>query len=135
MYDHRLEFASQIFEAGMTLPVSTSAVASAAMRAGGAEGRLAICVKAADANVVMAIAKKLTLSITECDTETGSFIAAPYDVQAVRTLAAALAAEQGEELINLIVPRHAKKWIKVTVATDDAAAAGLIDVFLEYLAN
>ena len=143
MYKHKLINESNVFQLGMTLPVNTSATASTAVRAAGAPGRLAITVRAADANVVLADIKKLTISLLTSLTEGGSYVAPKNNPTMVVTMDAALAAEDEEWLGSLIIPighqfqgdELTDKWVKAVIATDDAAAAGLIDVFLEYLAN
>lgn len=140
MYKHKLQFDSQLFETAMTLPVNTSATAAAAVRAAGAAGRLAITVVASGSSVALADTKKLTIGILTSTTEGGSYAAPKHNPSMVVTMDAAFAPDDGELMGSLIIPvgyldAETDKWIKATVATDDAAAAGEIDVFLEYLAN
>ena len=140
--NHKLIFNNQAFQLGMTLPANTSAVATNALRAGGARGLLAITITAANAAVALAITKKLTVSLQVGATETGSFAAPKHNPTLVVTMAAAYAPAQNDVITTMVVPmglisgdNTAAKWVKAVVATDDAAAAGLINVFMEYLAH
>lgn len=140
MYKHKLIFADQVFELGMTLPVNTSATASTAVRAAGAPGRLAITITAADSSVSIADTEILTLSLLTSTTEGGSYAAPKHNPTITVTMDAAYTPEQDEVMASLLIPvgyldNETDKWIKAVVATDDAAAAGTINVFLEYMAN
>jgi hypothetical protein len=140
MYKHKLIFADQVFELGMTLPVNTSATASTAVRAAGAPGRLAVTITAADASVALADTKVLTLSLLTCATEGGSYAAPKHNPTLTVTMDAAYAPDQDEVIASMIIPvgyldGETDKWIKAVVATTDVAAAGTINVFVEYLAN
>ncbi|MCP4127768.1 MAG: hypothetical protein GY753_11975 [Gammaproteobacteria bacterium] len=140
MYKHKLIFADQAFELDMDIPVNTSATASTALRAAGAAGRLAITAIANDAAVALADTKKFTISILTSTTEGGSYAAPEHAPSMVRTMSAAYDPDVGEVIASLLIPvgyldPETDKWIKAVITTDDAAAAGDIDVFLEYLAN
>jgi hypothetical protein len=140
MYKHKLIFDDQVFQLGMTMPVNTSAIATTAVRAAGAPGRLAITVTAANASVAIATTETLTLSILTSATEGGSYAAPAHAPSMVVTFTGAYAPAEGDVIASLLIPvgyldNETDKWIKAVVATDDAAAAGLIDVFLEYMAN
>lgn len=135
MYNHKLQFADQLFEAAMTFPANTSATATNPMRVGGANGNLAITVVGADTDVLLADTKIFTLSYTEATTESGVYAAANPAVSSVYTASGAYAPAVGIVMNRLVLPPDAGPWIKAVLATDDAAADGTVDVFLEYLAN
>jgi hypothetical protein len=139
MYKHKLQFNDQVFQQGMTLPVNTSASATNAVRCAGAPGRLAITM-VANGSVALANTKKLTMSILTCTTESGSFVAPKHAPSMVVTMNGAYAPAKGDVMASMIMPvgyleGESAKWVKAVVATDDAAAAGTIDVFLEYLGS
>lgn len=135
MYNHTLVFDDQVFEQGLALPVNTSATAANPMRVGKAAGKLAVSVLAGDGNVALALGKKLTLSILESDAEDGPFTAPAAAPSLEITYAEAFTPDQGDKIASMILPVDAGKWVKAVVATDDAAAAGQIDVILEYTAG
>lgn len=139
MYKQKLIFESNVFELGMTVPQNTSADASTAVRAAGAPGRLAITVTAADGNVALADATTFTISIKTSTTEGGTFAAPAHAPSMVRTFSGAFTCDQGDVIASLLIPvgyldPETDKWIKAVTATTDAAAAGTIDVFVEYMA-
>lgn len=135
MYNHKLKFTDQMFQEGVTLPANTSATCTNAMRVDGTNGRLAICVTANDDNVVLATTKKLTLSYTQCDTEDGSFAAPAPSLTLVKTASGSYKPDAGDVVMRMILPTDVKKWVKAVVTTDDPAAAGKLDVFLEYIGD
>ena len=135
MYNHTLKFTDQAFQLGMTLPANTSATATNAMRVDGTNGRLAISLVANGDDVALALGKILTVTYTECATETGTFAAPASKPSLVTTYAAAIAPTDGTKIVSMLLPTDVEKWVKVVVTTDDAAAAGEIDVVLEYLAG
>lgn len=135
MYKHKLVFDDQVFEKGITLPANTSDTCDNAMRVDGTNGRLAICVKANDDNVVLATTKKLTLSYTQCDTEDGSFAAPAPNQTLVKTASGSYEPNAGDVIMRMLLPTDVKKWVKAVLTTDDASAAGKVDVFLEYIGN
>ncbi len=140
MYKHKLILEDQIFELDMDIPVNTSATAATAVRATGAPGLLAITVTANDTDVALADTKKFTISILTSATEGGSYAAPEYAPSLVRTFSAAYDPDEGEVIASLIIPHgyldgETDKWVKAVITTDDAAAAGDINVFCEYLAS
>lgn len=142
MYNHKLINESNVFELDMDIPVNTTTTASTAVRAAGAQGLLAVTVLANDSSVALASGSVLTIGILTSATEGGSFTAPAQAPSVALTLAAgvALAPAAGDKIASLIVPGNTldvddDAWVKATIATDDAAAAGDIDVFLEYLAT
>ena len=135
MYNHKLIVEDQVFELGMTLPASNSSLCDNALRVDGTNGRLAVCVTAADDNVVLATTKKLTLSYTECDTETGSFTTPAPNQTLVKTASGSYQPDSGDVIMRMLLPTEVKKWVKTTLTTDDAAATGKVNVFLEYVGN
>jgi hypothetical protein len=136
MYKHKLIFEDNAFQLGMTVPVNTSATATKALRVGRIQGNLAVTITAADGNVALATGTTVTLSLLGSETEGGSFVAlAPVVPSAVLTTSGAYAPEMGDRVMSLIVPEDCPKWIKAVVTTDDVAAAGKFNVFLEYLAG
>lgn len=135
MYKHVLKFDDQMFQADLTLPANTSATCTNAMRVGGTNGRLAICVVAKDDNIVLATTKNLTLSYTQCDTEGGSFAAPAPNQTLVKTASGSYEPNAGDVVMRMLLPLDVKKWVKAVLTTDDASAAGKVDVFLEYVGN
>ncbi|MBT7082065.1 MAG: hypothetical protein HN929_11495 [Chloroflexi bacterium] len=131
MYKHKLLFDNQMFETGMTVPV-TATEASTGLRAGGTRSRIAVTVLAAT-EVKIADAKKFTISLKECATETGTFAAPAASSSMVTTMSAATTYAVGDRISSLVLPENIGKWVKAVITTDDTAPTGKIDVFLEYL--
>lgn len=134
MYKHKLQFDSNLHEAGMTIPANTNADAAAGVRMGGQEGRLAITI-VAKTQITVADTKIITVTVKDSLTETGSYVAVEPTLAAVKTASGETVYEAGDEIMSVIVPRGARKWVKPNIATDDAAVTGTMDVFAEYLAN
>ena len=132
MYNHKLILTNQMFEAGKTIPANTSADASTAGRAGGTKSRLAVTVTAATATSID-IGKQFILTLKECATETGTFVTPGAAPSMTVTYAAATDFAVGERIASLVLPENIGKWVKARVATNDAAATGTLNIFLEYL--
>ncbi len=140
MYKHKLIFESNVFELDMDLPVNTSGTTSGAVRAAGEQGLLAITVTAADSSGAIASGKTVTLSILTSATEGGSYTAPAHAPSMALLSAAGLSPDEGEVITSLIIPGNTldvddDAWVKAKVVTDDAAAAGDINVLCEYLAT
>lgn len=135
MYNHKLIFDDQVFEEGQTLPANTSDTSETPHRVDGTNGRLAICVTAADGDVAIADTKTFTLTYLECATEDGSFAAPAEKPSLVIAYDGAYAPDEGDVIGRLLLPVEVGKWIKPVIATTDAAAAGTVNVFLEYIGN
>ena len=126
---NRINFAEFIpaadswFKKGMALPKNTSAdtdVLSAG--AGGQNSSIVIIVKSKDA-ITLASGKALTVTIkTSSDKETWktlhseSFTTAPDG-----------------QVLDYVLPPSSLEHTKVTVTTDDAAAAGSLDIYAKYI--
>lgn len=91
-------------------------------------------VMAAKEPVTLANAKTITMKLKDCDTEDGVFndvLGASISV----TAAGAKTYAAGEEICSIPVPHDDEggDFHKVNIATDDAAAGGSVDVFVEVL--
>jgi len=136
MYNHKLRFASQIFETGQTIPQNTSDPAAVGLRVAGQEGNLAIVFRALTETTI-AITENLILSMQDSDddADTDAYAAiVPAHVLTIHATAEIVYAV-GDIIARIIIPAGTKDWVKPVLATDDAAATGTIDTFLEYLAN
>lgn len=132
-YKGDLRWADQYFEKGMGIPAAGSAVAAHTLKVGGHAGALALKV-AAGAPVALAAAKKLTVEVLHCDAEDGTYVAHEALPTIVFTGAAGGSAWQaGQNMLTLALP-DCKPFVRVRVATD-AAAAGALDIYLDYIAR
>jgi hypothetical protein len=137
MFNHKLIFENQMFKAGMTIPANAKTDAPTAVRVGGIPNRLAVTVVTKTETKITA-AKKITITLTECDTEAGSFAAPTANPSMVVTMSATTPPAQtiyaiGDRIASLVLPENIGKWVKASITTDDTGATGTIDVFLEYL--
>lgn len=111
------------FKKGMVLPKNTSAESDVlSVGAGGQNSSIVIVVKVRGA-ITLAPGKALTVAIrTSSDKETWktlhseSFTTAPEG-----------------QVLDYVLPPSSLEYTKVTVATDDAAAAGSLDIYAEYI--
>lgn len=134
MYKEKLQFDSQVFEEGMTIPANTNDTADTPQRVGGHDGRLAVTIKAATSTLIH---DEDILTVTFLDGPTSA--TADDALSPLHTVTLTMTADTtyaaGDEIISIIIPRGVNKWMTVNVATDDAGATGTIDIYLEYLAN
>lgn len=129
MYGHTLKYKDQCFDEAKTLPANTTSACANTLRVGSHLGGLSLTLLAANTAVALASTKKITVSYTECDTETGTFIAGAQSF-AVAFSGGLANIVKGKKILTIVLPTT-KKFVKVTIGTDDAAAAGQVDVILE----
>lgn len=139
MYNHKLIFASNIFEAGMTVPnTAAGAVAAAAgLRCGGQEGRLAVTVICKTA-ITLSATENFILSLQDsADNGVADAYAAiaPARTVTITAPSGGTTYAAGDEIVSMMIPRGVDKWVKPVLQTDDADIAGTVDVILEYLGN
>jgi len=131
MYKHILKEKGQIFEEGVALPKVAAHSCATALNVGNNLGMLA-CTITAKSAVTIAAAKTVSVALRHADSQDGAY--SDHSTHTL-TLAAALAASPGHVVARVVLPPDIKPWVKALVSCDDTAAAGSIDVFVEYLAR
>jgi len=131
MYKHILKERGQIFEEAVTLPRTNPHVCATALNVGNQHGMLA-CTLTANASVVIATGKAVTLVFQHADSEGGVY--ADHSTHTV-ALVDALHVAPGGLVARVVLPPDTKPWIRAKLSCDDGAAVGSIDVSVEYLAR
>ena len=131
MYKHTLRIQDTQLATAQTLPRNTSAVGNAGPQsAGGLLGGAEVVMVAASA-VTIADAKSVSLGL-EDSADGISFAAVPITCK--RTVSGgARTWKTGEVLARLPVPSDCRELLRAVLSTDDAAAAGTVDVIFDYL--
>ena len=129
MYKKPLKDHGQYFGKNMALPKNTTSPCANTLGASGHAGTLAITMTAVTP-VTIAATKGVSITVLHSDdnvtfTEafTGTF-----------TFPALKKCDVDDIVARMSMPYDVKKHVKVTIGTTDAAAAGNVDVFIEYLA-
>lgn len=131
MYLHTLKERGQIFEQAMALPQVAIHDCPTALNVGNELGMLS-CTITANTAVAIAAGKIVTFSFMHSDSQDGTYT---EQGRTTITTATALSASPGRVVARAVFPPDTKRWIKMRVACDDAAASGSVDVFVEYLAR
>lgn len=133
MHNHSLKSADDYLASAQPLPQNASAP--------GNKGALDFCrtqgalevVAAAHADISIADAKSLTIGLEHSDD--GLAFAPVGEAFTATAQGAPLTFDEGAILCRLAVPSGLKRHARLSIATTDAAAAGAVDAWLEYLAR
>jgi hypothetical protein len=122
---------NEYYASGQTVPQNTNADGDDGPRQNsGAMGGISITA-VAKTDVAIADTKTLTITVLDCDSETGSYV--EIGKICVLLSSGATTYEAGTVLGQFILPPSARSWTKINIATDDATATGTIDVFAEMI--
>ena len=131
MYDHQLRIYGENLAAGQALPKNTQAQGNGgAQRAGSLMGATEIVVKSVS-SVTIAAGKSLTVIVEHGD-DGVAFTPMPSTFK-LTAGASVFTREAGEILGRIPLPSDCRRYVRVLLGTDDAAAAGSVDVFFQYL--
>jgi len=131
MYKHILKEKGQIFEEGVVLPKTTAYTCATALNVGNNLGMLG-CTITAKSAVTIAATKTVTVTLQHADSQAGSY--ADHSTHTI-SLVTARSISPGGVVARVVLPPDTKSWIKAVVSCNDTAAAGSVDVFVEYLAR
>lgn len=131
MYKHRQRVNGEYLAKAQTIPQNSSVAGnSGPIRAHNTMGGLEL-LAVAKTTLTLAATKSITITISDCDTETGTYVALPQVFKATYASGKVFAAD---DLIGVLpLPSTCRQFVKVTIATDDAAATGTLDIFSGYL--
>ena len=136
MYDEKLLFESQMIAEDVDLANgSIDLTAYDGVRAGGAEGKLKITLRANGTGVLDELTT-ITLAETSIDTEDGSFVASvPSNTRVKPAPAADVNYKDKEEVMSMLVSKEANKFVRPTLACGGTFAQTVmaVDIFLEYV--
>ena len=131
MYDYQLRIHGESLAENQLLPKNTQAAGNGGpQRAGSLMGAAEIVVKAVTP-VTIAAGKSLTV-IMEDGEEAGTLSAMPLTFK-LTAGASALTRPVGEIIGRIPLPSNCRRYLRVMLGTDDAAASGAVDVFFQYL--
>lgn len=130
MYKHTLRAYGENLIQNETVPQNTSFDGTRIVRAGSGMSGVEVLVQAA-APVNFTAGKSMTLNLKHSQ-DGSTFIALP--TSAKNTFAAGNNGfENGDTIMRLTLPSDCLPYIKASIATDDTAASGKVDVVLGYL--
>ncbi len=131
MYDHQLRIHGESLALNQALPKNAQAVGNGGpQRAGSLMGAAEAVVKAVSP-VSLAANKSLTVILEDGD-EPGTLSPLPLTFK-LTAGATALTREAGSILGRIPLPSDCRRYVRVTLGTDDASATGAVDVFFQYL--
>lgn len=132
MYKNILRVNGEYLAKAQALPVNTSAPGNGGpIRAHNTQGALELALVAAT-QVGFTAGKSLTVTVQDCDTQSGSYADAPVLFKKT-FVAGANTIKAGEVIGVLPLASDVRPFVKVKLTTDDAAPSGTVDVFTTYL--
>ncbi len=131
MYDHQLRIHGEHLASNQTLPKNTRVTGNGGgQRAGSLMGAAEIVMRAS-AKVTLAAAKSVSILLEDSDENT-TFAAVPVLFKFTNGASAATW-EAGEAVGRLPLPSNVRRYVRIALETDDAAASGSVDVNFDYL--
>jgi len=133
MYKHSLKAADDYLASAQSLPQNASASGNKGARDFcRTQGALEVVV-AAHADISIADTKGITIGLEHSDD--GVTFATVGESFAATAAGAPLTWDEGQTVCRLAVSSKLKRHARLTITTTDAAAAGSVDAWLEYLAR
>ena len=133
MYNHSIKSARDKLATAQALPQNTSAYGDeGSLEFSGTQGALEIVV-ACNTAITIAAAKKLEIELY--DSADDSAFAAVDGCKVVITDSSETTYAAGDEICRINPPSTLRQYAKIRFLTDDAAASGAVDAWLDYLAR
>ncbi|MFI3271238.1 MAG: hypothetical protein R3Y11_03905 [Pseudomonadota bacterium] len=130
MYKHTLRVHGEFLAAAQSVSSTAATGNGSALRADNTQGALELVI-AANGDVSIAAEKAITVTLTECDTEDGTYTTVP--IYFMKTYSAATAYADGDVIGKIPLPSDIKTFVKVALSTTNTSAIGAVDVFAAYL--
>lgn len=131
MYNHQLRIHGEYLASKQTLPKNAQAVGNGgAQRAGSLMGAAEIVMRAA--SVVTIAASKSFSVLLEHSADNESFVLMPLTFKSTSG-AQARTWQDGDVMARVPLPSDCERFVRIVIATDDAAAAGMVDAHFHYL--
>ncbi|WP_027186658.1 hypothetical protein [Desulfovibrio cuneatus] len=131
MYNHQLRVYGEYLAKEQPLPQNSQSVGNGGGQRAGSMLGAAEVVFTASAPVALQAQKAVSFGLEESDDNT-SFTPVPITFR-LATGTTARAWEQGDIIGRLPLPSELKRYVRLTLATDDAAAKGSVDAAFSYL--
>ncbi len=131
MYNHQLRVYGEYLAKEQPLPQNSQSVGNGGGQRAGSMMGAAEVVLTASAPVALQTQKTVSFGLEESD-DNISFTPVPIFFR-LATGTAARAWEQGDIIGRLPPPSELKRYVRLTLATDDAAAKGCVDATFSYL--
>jgi hypothetical protein len=130
MYNHTLRINGEFLASGQTLPADGTATGNGGVsRAGSMCGAAEVLVRAVS-SVRVGAQKQLMLQLEHGDSEDAL---TPMPVSFARRYPEGLQAAPGDVLARLPVPSDTARYVCAVLGTDDPAAQGTVDVFMDFI--
>ncbi|MFV0421684.1 hypothetical protein [Oleidesulfovibrio sp.] len=130
MYNHTLRINGEFLASAQQMPANTQVTGNGGVsRAGSMCGAAEVVVKAV-APVTLAAGKSFTLHLEHGDAEDSLSV---MPVAFTRQYTDGLNATAGDIIARLPVPSDAGRYVRALLGTDDAAASGTVDVFMDFI--
>lgn len=130
MYKHTLKVHGEFLAEEQSVTSTATTGNGGALRADNTQGAIELVI-AANGDVDIAAEKAITVTLTHCDTEDGTYTTVPIYFK--ETYSAATSFEDGEIIGHIPLPSDVKTFVKVTLSTSNTTAIGDVDVFAAYL--
>ncbi len=130
MYNHILRVNGEFLATAQSVSSTAATGNGGALRADNTQGALELVVAASGA-VSIAADKSITVTLSDCDTEDGTYVSMPLLL--TKTFAAATSYADGDVIGKIPLPSDIGTFVKITLSTTNSTAIGAVDVFAAYL--
>lgn len=131
MYNHQLRIYGEYLAKEQPLPQNSQSVGNGGGQRAGSMMGAAEVVLTASAPVTLQAQKSVSFGLEESDDNT-SFTPVPLTFR-LTSGTAARTWEQGDVIGRLPLPSELKRFVRLTLATDDSTAKGSVDAAFSYL--